>query len=75
MSNNFINEQIDRFKTPWKHYAFKSYFIWIVIAFGGIGIGLTIYEELNNATVNVNIISKTIATTFVAIIAASCIPR
>jgi hypothetical protein len=73
MNKDFINELIDRFKLPWKHFAFKSYFIWIVIMFGGIGIGLTIYEELRNSVTHVNIISKTIATTFVAIIASSLV--
>lgn len=73
MNKDFINEQLDRFKMPWKHFAFKSYFFWIIIAFGGIGIGLTIFEELRNTQTNINIISKSIATTFVAIIAASLV--
>lgn len=73
MNKNFINELLDRFKLPWKHFAFKSYFFWIVIMFGGIGIGLTIYEELRNSVTHINIISKTIATTFVAIIASSLV--
>lgn len=73
MNKDFINELIDRFKLPWKHFAFKSYFFWIVIAFGGIGIGLTTYEELMNVKPNVTLISKTIATTFVAIIASSLV--
>lgn len=73
MSKDFRNELLDRFKLPWNHFAFKSYFFWIVIAFGGIGIGLTTYEELMNPTPNINIISKAIATTFVAIIASSLV--
>lgn len=72
-NKDFTKEQIERFKMPWKHFAFKSYFFWIVFAFGGIGIGLTILEEIRAFSPNVNIISKSIATTFVAIIAASLV--
>lgn len=73
MKKNFIDEQIDRFKMPWNHSAFKSYFIWIVILFGSIGIGLTIKDEINNCVINYTVISKSIATTFVALIAASLV--
>lgn len=73
MDKNFIDEQIERFKTPWENIAFKSYFFWIVIGFGGIGIWLTIYEELNKSNADFTIISKCIATTFVAIIAGSLV--
>jgi hypothetical protein len=73
MKNNFINEQAERFKTPWNQFAFKSYFFWIVIAFGGIGIGLTIKDEFNHSITNLNAVSESIATTFVAIIAASLV--
>ena len=73
MEISFIDEQVERFKTPWKHFAFKSYFFWIVILFGGIGIGLTIFEEISKGSIDFNIISKSIATTFVAIIASSLV--
>ena len=73
MDITFIDEQVERFKMPWKNFAFKSYFFWIVILFGGIGIGLTIFEEIRKSSPDFNTISKSIATTFVAIIAASLV--
>ncbi len=73
MNENFTKEQIVRFKMPWKHFAFKSYFLWIIIGFGGVGIILTIYNELNNNVVNISTISQSFATTFVGIIAASLV--
>lgn len=71
MNKGFLNEQKERLMMPWRNSAFVSYFIWIIILFGGIGIGLTIFDEYNNCKFNINSISKSIATTFVAIIAAS----
>lgn len=73
MKENFINEIINRFKSPWKHFGFKSYFFWVVIVFGGIGISMTIRDVVNSKTPDLSIVSKSIATTFVAIIAASLV--
>jgi hypothetical protein len=73
MNNTFLNEQINRFRTPWKESAFQLYFWIIVVFFGGIGIGLTIYEECFNEVFHINTISKSIATTFIGMIAGSLV--
>ncbi|KFF11185.1 hypothetical protein [Flavobacterium hydatis] len=73
MNKNFIEEQFERFKAPWKNSAFNYYFYWIIIGFGGIGIWLTIYEESNKSNLDVTVISKCIATTAIAIISASLV--
>lgn len=63
----------ERFVLPWKSSAFVSYFIWIVFLFGGIGIAMTIWQELSNDSFNHNNLSKSIGTTFLGLIAASLV--
>lgn len=72
-SKHFLTEQYERFKMPWKHFAFKSYFFWIVIIFGSLGVFITLYEELTACHPDPEKISEGIATTFVALIAASLV--
>lgn len=73
MDKNFFEELFDRFIMPWKHIAFKSYFFWIVIVFGGLGIGITFFEELCKDEPQYYHIARSIATTFIALIAASLV--
>jgi len=73
MNKGFLSEQKDRFMMPWNNSAFVSYFIWIIVLFGGIGIGITVFGELKSETFNSTSISKSIATTFVALVAASLV--
>jgi peptidoglycan/LPS O-acetylase OafA/YrhL len=73
MDKNFFEELWDRFKMPWKHIAFKSYFFWIVIVFGGLGIIITCCEELGKETPIFFNIARSVATTFIALIAASLV--
>jgi hypothetical protein len=69
----FFAELTERFKMPWKHGAFRSYFFWIVILFGGFGIMITCYKEATKPTPEIFNISRCIGTTFIAVIAASLV--
>lgn len=73
MEKKFVIELKERFLLPWSQSAFCSYFFWIVLIFGGFGIGMSVYEELNSSTVNLNNISKSIGATFLGVIAASLV--
>jgi len=73
MTTGFFEEQCIRFKMPWKKSAFKSYFIWIVLLFGGLGIVFTCISEFAENTPRYYIIAQSIATTFVALTAASLV--
>lgn len=73
MSESFNNEVINRFKLPWKNSAFKYYFFWIVCAFGGLGFLLSLFSEFNSETPVYYNISRSISSTFIALIAASLV--
>jgi drug/metabolite transporter (DMT)-like permease len=73
MPKTFKQEIWERFKMPWKHSAFKAYFFWIVIVFGGLGIGITLCTELSKDSPSLSNIGQSISTTFVALIAASLV--
>lgn len=73
MNSDFFNELKDRFKMPWKHFAFKSYFFWILLMFGSLGIFITIYDVVNSKAPDCNLISQSISTTFIALIAGSLV--
>jgi hypothetical protein len=73
MENNFLEELYERFKMPWKHSAFKYYFFWIVLIFGSLGIAITGYGEFQSKSPIYLNIAHSIATTFIALIAASLV--
>lgn len=73
INKRFTEEQYERFKMPWKNTAFVSYFIWIVFLFGGLGIISTLISELSSNDPHSYIIAQSIATTSVALTAASLI--
>lgn len=71
---SFYAEIRQRFLMPWNQEAFKSYFIWIIIIFGGISIGFTFYDEIVvQEKFSWHTISKSIGTTFCALIAGSLV--
>ena len=72
MYKPFIEEIIERYKLPWKFFAFNSYFIIIVIGFGGLGVFVKICEIFSSTTPGYDV-AKDMATYSVAIIAASLV--
>ncbi len=73
MEKNFFQEVWERFKMPWKYSAFRSYFIWIVLIFGGFGIFLTILKVSKSPDIKGFVVAQDMSTYFIAIIAASLV--
>ncbi len=73
MAKNFTQEIFERFKMPWKYSAFRSYFLFIVIFYGGCGVFLSIYDCYINTWTDSYKIAQNMATYFMAIIAASLV--
>ena len=70
---NFFQEMWFKLTIPWKFIAFNSYFIWIILLFGGFGIFTTIYMECTSSCAQYYKIAQSMATFFIAIIAASLV--
>lgn len=72
-NENFFKKLCTKFKLPWKCTAFILYFIFIIVLFGGVSIIATIYEEFCKESFNFSTLSRSIATTASAIVAASLV--
>lgn len=73
MHKPFIQEIIERFKLPWDFFAFKSYFLLVIIGFGGLGVFIKIYELCKASSGNGYVIAQDMSTYAIAIIAASSV--
>lgn len=73
MHTPFHQEIIERFRLPWKFFAFNSYFVSIVIGFGGIGIFIKLYQILQCTEVKGYTVAQDLSTYAIAIIAASLV--
>lgn len=58
---------------PWRYSAFVSYFVFIVIFFGGCGVFISIWDSYKSCWYEKYKIAQNIATYFMAIIAASVV--
>ncbi|RYU91351.1 hypothetical protein EWM62_05265 [Mucilaginibacter terrigena] len=73
METSFLQELYTRFKQPWSQSAFISYFILLVLLAGGFGVIISITECYHGNWDKPEIISKSMATYFVAVIGSSIV--
>lgn len=72
---NFINELKERFSIPFKpfNYAYFGYLFGILIGFGGLGIWVSIYQDINSSNSIWSTVPTSISTYFIALLASSFI--
>jgi len=73
MHTPFRLEILERFKLPWRYFAFNTYFAFIVIGYGGLGIFIKLYQICTGNETNGYTIAQDMATYGIAIIAASIV--
>ena len=72
---NFLNELKERFSIPFKpfNYAYFGYLVGILIGFGGLGIWVSIFQDISSSNSLWTTVPTNISTYFIALLASSFI--